>query len=260
MTQQKIGDVSFHYEIVGNGPKLVMIGGLNCHIDFWDLIKQDLCQDFRLLMFDNHGIGKSRAPDNSYTIEDMADETLELMKLLGFSHAHILGSSLGSAVALSMARKYESMLGKIVLCNTFIELRPKTRALIHAIMKLTQKIPFELLMEISVPWLFADRTIVEQQLIQSYRSAQTKHPLSPGVLHQTEALLKFSCRDWYEQVRCETMIIHGEEDLFCPIGDALAMAEGMPNAAFEPFTNAAHMTHLEAPEHFVRLLKGFLLS
>ena len=73
---------------------------------------------FRLITFDNRGVGKTDKPGESYTTRTMADDTIGLMDCLGIDKAHILGVSLGGMIAQEVAINYPQRVRKLVLVST----------------------------------------------------------------------------------------------------------------------------------------------
>lgn len=263
MPLQDIGEISLYYEISGSGPKLVLIGGYSCNIRFWNPIRNLLEKDFQLLIFDNRGAGRSDIPKYPYSINQMAEDAMALMKKLHFTPSHILGASLGGAIVQYLARTYPKQWPKIILSNTFIELKPKTKLLVKNFLKLSKIAPLPLLYEAVIPWLFSDRFIQNSENVQSYvdRQVHDPHPQSlMGLKNQAQALLSFSSRSWYEKITCPSLIIHGEQDIYCPMDDAFALAEGMPNAVLHTFPHAGHLTHVEDPERFAEAITKFILE
>ena len=76
---------------------------------------------YRVIIFDNRGIGKTEEPGEPYTIRTLADDTVGLMDRLGLERAHILGVSLGGMVAQEEAINYPQIVERLVLASTTAE-------------------------------------------------------------------------------------------------------------------------------------------
>jgi len=70
--------------------------------------------DYHLVLFDLKGHGKSDKPSGGYHIDEMAREVIMALKKLDIERAHIIGSSLGAEVGLSMAANYPEMVLSLV--------------------------------------------------------------------------------------------------------------------------------------------------
>lgn len=112
--------INLYYEIHGesNPETLLLINGVGqWHAAWWRNVEA-LAQSFRVVTFDNRGIGDSDKPDVAYTLEMMADDTLALMDALNIEKTHVLGHSMGGGIALFMAKKASERMGKMILAST----------------------------------------------------------------------------------------------------------------------------------------------
>ena len=68
----KVNDIQMYYEIRGDGEPLVLILVLGTDISEWDGIIRWFAEKFKVLAFDNRGVGRTGKPDMTYSIEMMA--------------------------------------------------------------------------------------------------------------------------------------------------------------------------------------------
>jgi 3-oxoadipate enol-lactonase len=118
MPYVKVNDIQMYYEIHGDGEPLVLIVGLGTDISEWDGIIHWLAEKYQVLAFDNRGVGRTDKPDIAYSIEMMADDTAELMQMLGIQQAHIVGISMGGRIALALSLRHVECVKKLVLVST----------------------------------------------------------------------------------------------------------------------------------------------
>src|SRR5690242_17802695 len=94
-------DIETYYEVLGEGPPLLLISGLNCdHAILWQSVKEELAQDYQVIMYSPRGIIPSSVPHIRYSVEMMADDASALLDHLKISSAHVLGYSMGGMIAL----------------------------------------------------------------------------------------------------------------------------------------------------------------
>src|SRR4030042_1123751 len=103
MPKANVNGANIYYEVHGRGEPLVMIMGLGGGCKGWYFQTRALKKHYRVIVFDNRGIGKSAKATEPYTIGNMAADVLGLMDHLGIDKAHVLGMSLGSLVAQESA-------------------------------------------------------------------------------------------------------------------------------------------------------------
>jgi len=111
-----IDDYNIHYVEIGKGQTILLIPGSFCTYRNWNRIIPFLSKDYKLLAFDYIGVGDSDKPSSGfgYTIEEQANLFAKSIKKLKILKTHIIGVSYGGAVALNLAARYSSMVGKIV--------------------------------------------------------------------------------------------------------------------------------------------------
>ncbi len=102
----------------GTGEPLLLIQGLGYGRWGWDPVVPGLAERYRVLTFDNRGIGESDKPDGPYTAREMADDALQVLDEAGVERAHVLGASLGGMIAQELAVKAPDRVDKLVLCCT----------------------------------------------------------------------------------------------------------------------------------------------
>lgn len=95
MPTVQVNDIQVYYELRGEGQPLVLILGLAIDVSEVEPIIGWFAERYRVLAFDNRGVGRSDKPDIPYTIEMMAGDTLGLMDAVGIARANVLGISMG---------------------------------------------------------------------------------------------------------------------------------------------------------------------
>lgn len=108
------------YRIVGSGPPLVMITSYFATMEDWDPRFLDaLARHYRVVMFDNAGIGDTQQLAGPLTIDAMARQTGALIDTLRLAKPDVLGWSMGGMIAQALAVLDPSEVGRLVLCATF---------------------------------------------------------------------------------------------------------------------------------------------
>jgi hypothetical protein len=80
MPTARVGEINLNYTIQGSGDWLVLIGGYaSSNWQSWGTMLGELAKSYRVLAFDNRGIGGSDAPDCPYSTQLLARDALGLM-------------------------------------------------------------------------------------------------------------------------------------------------------------------------------------
>lgn len=115
MPYAEVNGINIYYEVHGEGYPVVLISGLGSQGQSWDTQVPIYSKDYRVIVFDNRGAGKTDKPESPYSTEQMADDTAALMEALSIEQAHIIGKSMGGMIAQWLAIKYPQMVSKLVM-------------------------------------------------------------------------------------------------------------------------------------------------
>ena len=111
-----VGDITIAWKEAGSGETLILITGSGSTMDMWDTrMVNQLAQHYRVIAFDNRGMGNSTSSDRDYTIRLFANDTAAFMDALGIKKAHVMGWSMGTFVAQELALGYPEKVDKLIL-------------------------------------------------------------------------------------------------------------------------------------------------
>ena len=91
------------WESQGSGAPVLLIHGLGYTREGWGPLRERLARRYRVLSFDNRGIGESEIPPGPYTVEELAGDAVGVLDEAGVERAHVVGASLGGFVAQALA-------------------------------------------------------------------------------------------------------------------------------------------------------------
>ena len=111
--------IDLYYEIHGEGEPLLLIMGLSLSSKSWFRTIPALSKQYKVIVFDNRGVGLSGKPNSPYSIELMADDAKAVLDAAGVESAHIYGISMGGMIAQRLALKYPERIRSLILgCTT----------------------------------------------------------------------------------------------------------------------------------------------
>ena len=114
----------------GTGPDIVLIAGLGDSHEVWADVVGPLVERFRVTTLDNRGVGHSPVGAGQVSIRSFAEDVLTVMSAWKIEHAHVVGSSMGGAIAqeLACARpevvQSLSLVGNLVSAGSAFESAP----------------------------------------------------------------------------------------------------------------------------------------
>ena len=121
MTSWEQGDISangvrLHYQRAGAGGRtLVFAHGLTDSGRCWLPVAEQLAGNYAIVLYDARGHGRSEAPEQGYTYDNLAADMAGLIGALGLERPVVIGHSMGAATAGLAAARYPDLARAIVL-------------------------------------------------------------------------------------------------------------------------------------------------
>jgi len=112
--------ISMNYTFDGpaNAPVVTMSHSLATDFGMWDPTVPALTGRFRVLRYETRGHGKTEAPRGAYSLDQLADDALALLRELGIQKTHWVGLSMGGMIGQALALKAPQVLKSLSLCDT----------------------------------------------------------------------------------------------------------------------------------------------
>jgi pimeloyl-ACP methyl ester carboxylesterase len=252
---------SIGYRSVGSGSPLVLIMGFGSSMEDWEpAFVDELAQTHRVVIFDNAGIGKSKAVASKLTISGMADRTSALIAALKLGKTDVLGWSMGGMIAQALTVRHPGDVRHLVLSAT----QPGTGKA-HEIPKATAKVlasasPAEFLAA-----LYPDD---QKAALKAYVDgiARYKHRSTvPGNLY---GLQRAAINGWLAgsepagkrvtSVTVATLAADGAEDRFNPVFNTRLLAKLFRNSELEIYKDAGHGFLFQPDTNYVTRVNAFL--
>jgi pimeloyl-ACP methyl ester carboxylesterase len=122
MASTSVRGAEIHYGVSGAGQPLLLIPGLGLDRNYYRLGITDLSRRMAVYAVDPRGIGESTKSPPPYTVEAWAEDFAELIPALDCGPMHVLGSSLGGAMALALAERAPALVKSLIVVGGFSEL------------------------------------------------------------------------------------------------------------------------------------------
>lgn len=240
---------------------VLLLHGLGANSSSWHLQIPPLVEaGFRPVAPDVRGFGKSGYPGGGMAISTLAADAATLLQNLKATPAHIVGISMGGAIALQLALDHPQTVSKLVLVNTFASLRPEK-------LSIWLYFAFRLLLVHTLGLPAQARTVArrifphpEQEELRQMLIAQITQANPRAYRAVMRALGRFDVTSRLGEIRVPTLVITGEQDTTVPPNSQQTLVEGIPNAWQIVMTGAGHAVSVEQPEAFNQLLLDFLLE
>jgi proline iminopeptidase len=272
-----VGDTRLNVVERGNGyPLIVLHGGPGVdHWMFGDYL-DPLGDEYRLLLVDQRAQGRSdRAPEETWTLEQMAADVTALARALELERYAVLGHSYGAFVALQNAVDHPGVAAQTLVSSGL----PSSRFLEQVHMQLAAFEPVELREQVTDSWEREKDARTEEdvagllhdQLPFQFRFPDGDHLAdferkTAGSVYSPDVLRYFANADYggievedrLDRVTQPVLVLAGRHDRTCAVAGAEAIAAGIPNAELVVFEESAHMTYVEENERYLEVVRDFL--
>jgi len=264
MPKIKVDDIDMYYEIHGEGFPLLMIMGLSANTDWWtdDLI-ESLAEDFKVIIFDNRGAGKTKNTDRDFSIKMLADDTVGLMDALNVEKFHLFGISMGGMIAQEVTINYSERVNKLILgcthCGGSKQILP-SQEVIDILSRPRENISPEELIDGTIELLYTRDFIKSNpEFIEDYKQDLLKSPISPDSFErQIKAIMSFNTGMKLKKITCSTLIIHGKKDVLIPYQNSEILNKRIENSKVILLDDSGHSFFQPNPEKVINYIKEFL--
>lgn len=206
---------------------------------------------YKVYLFD-----RKRSIPNGYTIEQMADDTVNAMRLAGLSKVLLMGCSQGGMMAQVIAAKYPEMVEKLVLCSTAATPDENARAVLGRWIELAQAGDIKAF----------NRNVFQHVYSKAYYDkyaesfALAEELGTPADIARfiplAKACLGYDAHTVIKGIQCPVLVVGSNIDNVLGGKSSLELAEAL-NAKLVMYDNYGHAAYDEAPDLHERLIDFF---
>jgi 3-oxoadipate enol-lactonase len=241
----------------GDGPPVLLLHPLGVGRSFWDAVVPGL-EGFEVLSYDFPGHGANPAPEQPYTIEDLADQARTLLVDAGYARVDVVGVSLGGLVALRLAADAPDLVRRLAVVDAVAVYPEPLREMWR---DRAVRAPVEGMDPFVDPtlalWFTADRLAEGGPVVESVRrDLLAADPR--GYALACRALDAADVTSVVDRVAAPTLVVCGEDDAPPFTAAATDLAARLPGARLVWLAPARHAGVLEQPDQFRAVLLEFL--
>lgn len=250
-----------YYEIHGEGEPLLCVHGLSCDTLAWIPQIAAFPSEYRTVIFDNRDVGQSSMSGPGYEIADMARDALALADELELESFHLLGISMGGAIAQEIALQAPGRIRTLTLTVTFSTGGNYSSKLAEVWGARVMQISHEQHVDELMLMNHSEEFFENPDMVAFVRTAmlQNPHPQPPEAFgRQLAACSRHDTRDRLGSLTMPTHVIGGEHDILVPVWKSREIASAMPGAQLDVLPAAPHGLSLERAEEFNASALGFI--
>jgi pimeloyl-ACP methyl ester carboxylesterase len=272
MPEIAITGAKLHYEVSGSGEPILLIPGLGMDHTYYRLGAPLLARQMRVIAVDPRGIGGSTKSSPPYSVEAWADDFAVMIEKLGFGSMHVLGSSLGGAMALALAQRQASKLKSLIVVGGFSELDRATELNFRLRLRLIEKLGMsEEVADYMGLWTLTRKFINTDAGYAVMRANQANIRANPAPMYRAfvEALLQWGrCQPSQEHepkfttlldsIKLPTLVVTSDNDHLIPKELSDLIAARIAGARLVVMPGAGHIPFMEQPQEVVRRVLEFI--
>lgn len=245
-------------QVTGQGPGLLLLHGLGGSHEDWRRQVPDLSARYRLVVPDLRGFGASERRE-PFTIQQHARDAAALLDALKIRRAHVVGLSMGGAVAIELALTAPQRVSGLVLANTApnFELSNWERrymGFLRFLLAATFGVE-------GVARLFGKSTfpaphqarLRRRQLERASRTSRWVYIAS------LRSLTRWNAEDRLRRIASPTLVLGAEHD-YTSIEEKRHWAALIPDARVQMLKGSRHRSDLDSPRAFNAAVSRFLES
>jgi pimeloyl-ACP methyl ester carboxylesterase len=246
------------YKDSGQGEPIVLLHGFTESMKIWSRFARSLSKEFRVIMIDLPGHGKSKCVSDVHTMELQAEVVHAVLKKAGISKCLMAGHSMGGYVTLAFARKYPKMLKGICLFHSHcFPDSPEDRENRSRTIELVKKDKFGFVSKF-IPSLFPGEVHTKfAKQIEDLIAEAGKIP-KEGVIAALEGMkIREDRSELLRSTRLPVLFILGLKDSKLPVPRYWEMISLPAHSVSLIMKDCGHMGYIEFPEKTLPALRNF---
>jgi 3-oxoadipate enol-lactonase len=261
MPKTEANGQALYYEVHGEGEPLLLVMGLAADTMAWALQVPVFAAEYQTVVFDNRDVGRSSMAEAPYEVADMARDTLALADALELDSFHLLGVSMGGAIAQEIALATPERTRTLTLAMSWPRggaWAAKLSELWSArVRNMSREQRVDELMLLTLSEAFYENAEAVAWLRDLM--LQNPHPQSADAFaRQLDASSRHDTSGRLGSLSVPTHVIGAEHDILIPVWKSRELSELIPDAQLTVIEACPHGANIERAEEFNRAVLGFL--
>jgi pimeloyl-ACP methyl ester carboxylesterase len=258
-----VNGFNLSYDDVGEGSSpIVFLHGFPFDKTMWREQLDFLQTTHRAIACDLRGFGKSIDEESHLSMDLFVNDLILFIDKLGLEKIVLCGLSMGGYIALNALKRFPSRFEALILSDTqciadSYEVKVKRYKTIEDI----KEYGVANFNEGFIKNVFHEDSLINKpELVEQLRSvvfANSQHIICQGLVALAERSESCSILD---EITIPTMIICGREDAVTPLNESKFMNKNIKDSVLHVISNAGHVSNLEEPSKFNKLLRDFLTN
>lgn len=229
-----------NYKLEGSGETIVFIHGLSDNLLYWEFLASNLKNDYQVLRIDLRGHGESELGNDEISIELFVNDLYSLLKELDISKVHLIGFSLGGAVALEFTVMYPETVDSLVLMSSFCKVG-EDLANVFVKFRKSLEISFEEFYNLILPMVLCSDVIDNnKEELEMLKDIASQTADTDAYIKAIDACLDFNVESELSEINVPTLVLAGRYDDITSVKSQIGLKNKIRNSKIFIFDDLKH--------------------
>lgn len=259
MPKAHVNGIDLHYQLEGasEGEVIVFVNGLLTDTSSWAQHLPYFEDDYRLLLYDSRGQGKSHKPEGPYSVNQHAEDLAALLEELDIATAHFVGLSNGGSALLPLAVEHPDKVDSLIVADAYASVDTILEAKIDAWLE-AARVSSELRFLVATPYVWSNTFLEENPDLFEYFKKEAHKAPQRATINLIEGAKLLELPGKLETISSPALVVVGEEDILTPPEYSRYIASELPRGNLSVIPDAGHASVIEKPEPFCSRVLSFL--
>jgi 3-oxoadipate enol-lactonase len=261
MPQVRTNGIDIYYEERGAGDPLLLIAGFASDHTIWAKVVPALAASYRVVAFDNRGVGQTSDLDSVASIRQMADDAVGLLDALELSRAHVAGHSMGGLIAQELALAHPERVQSLLLLSSCAKADARGKVIIESWGDLPRQLDATSATRLILPWIYTNAFFAKPGAVEELIEQILANPFPPslqGIFGQSRAISSCDTSGRLSDMDCPTLALVGREDILLPVAFSEQLVRGIRGAELVVLEQTGHGLLIESPSAVAAAMLAFL--
>ena len=260
MKTVNVNGITARYMIEGSGPWVTLSHSLTCDSTMWDELAAALAPTFTVLRYDTRGHGASSAPGGPYSFAELTADVVGLLDVLDIESTHFVGLSMGGMIGQHLALAAPQRVDKLVIASSTSRIPPASSALWDERIATVCAQGCAAMVDSTLGrWFTPGFRAARPDAMQRIGKLIAGTP-SAGYIGCAAAIRALDITARIGAITAPALVVAGADDPGTPPAMSEVIASAIPGARLEIIVSASHLSCIEQPEAFHRLIDDFLTT
>ncbi|MGH9512271.1 MAG: alpha/beta fold hydrolase [Terriglobales bacterium] len=262
MPRTKSDDAEICYQVLGDGPPIVLLHPFPANHEFWLPAAEPLLTRYRVILPDLRGHGDSDIGDGPAIMQKHAADIIRVMDDAGIDRAAFAGVSIGGYALFELWRRHRERISALALCNTKAQAdsaearNVRLKSAEEVLERGTEPFFEGMLLRVLGKSTQAARPDLVQGALRMMRkmSAEDVAMVQRGMAERPDSIATL------KTINVPTLIVTGDEDVFTGAAEAELMRQNISGSQLKIIPKSGHFAAWERPTEVGELLREFFDS